>query len=384
MKHDPNGPSRLAQREMCPGSLRLETASMRDPSGLELPGTSEDESDHSRRGRFLHDVIANCIAELTPPTEAMLVVEDEFRGEDYTDALDAVLLCWGWAMGRIGNHPIDGGDPLILIEYRVDLADYGIGAGGTVDLAIVWPGRCFDLTDWKFGVTPTADPLVNRQMHAYALGIAQGYGCSSGEVSIVQPDGMGVEPIRTAHYTPEMIARLAGEIRYIVDETKREDAPLVPGEHCRWCKVINGCPARQSQAEAIIARRALPITNTIAAMQPADRLPYVERMRLARAWLDGALRDIDNAIIDSRLLVPGFVVAEGRKSREWVSEDAALAVMREAGVQEDLLRESKVISPAKAEKLLGKARSGKLRGAIVSTPGKPRVVREGTTGAVDE
>lgn len=377
MKHDPNGPSKLNQREECPGSFRLETtAEIEVRPEWAGPGTPDDESEASARGTRLHDLIADCIrCDRAPKLE-------DIPGADPESDLIPLEFCWEQAQKVLADV---GEDLLVLVEYKVDLAHLGIPGGGTIDLAVVNPGKDFVLIDWKFGYSAVRDPAVNRQMQAYALGLANDYGCVEGNAIIVQPNGIGVAPVRSAYYSPEMLARLLPSLQRIVSDTQREDAPLIPGDHCLYCKVKTGCPARKAQADAVLARRAQPILHTIAAMEPKHRLDYIERMKLAKGWLESSLDEIDGAILDGRVQVPGLVVGEGRKSRDWVNEYMAAEAMTAAGIPEDRQFKRKVISPAEAEKIAGKSKSTglKLRPAIVVVPGKPRIVREGTTGAIE-
>jgi hypothetical protein len=379
VKHDPNGPSKLNQREGCPGSYRLET----NGENRDLPDilSPEMESEASKRGRFLHEIIASCLVDGTRPTVDMLTTAS---GESFESDVQALEDCYDYAMEKLAGNPIDGTEPLVLIEHRVDLTAFGIATGGTLDLALVWPGRTFFLVDWKFGFSPTRDPLYNRQMHAYASALVDNFGCVDGTAAIVQPFGLGIDPIRTAYYEPEQLSRFGSEIRSIVAATQVPDAPLRPGDHCQWCKVKFDCPARKAQAEAIIAQRAQRITHTIGALDPDKRAHYVEQMKLAKAWLEGALSEVDLAIIGGSLAVPGFVVAEGRKSRKWLDEGSAQLAMTDAGIPDERMYKREMLSPAEAEKVVGKTRAVKLKPAITIVPGKPRVVREGTTGAIDE
>lgn len=378
-KHDPNGPSKLNQREECPGSYRLETTTPTDvPEWARLSMSADDESESSARGTRLHEHIADCIRNNVAPTL------EGTPGDNPESDHAALMACWDVAQQLI--VPIgDKGSPLVLVEYRVALDHLGIPGGGTIDLAIVNPGSGFTLVDWKFGFSPVRDPAVNRQMQAYALGLANDYGCTHGKAMIVQPSGLGVAPVRTAEYSPELLARILPSIKRIVDDTQRVDAPLIPGDHCLYCKAKTGCPARKAQAEAVLARRAQPILHTIAAMEPKNRLDYIEKMKLAKGWLESSLVEIDEAILAGHLQVPGLVIGEGRKSRSWVNDYMATEAMTAAGVPEERQYKRTVISPAEAEKIAGKSKatSLKLKPAICVSPGKPRIVREGTTGALE-
>ena len=71
--------------------------------------------------------------------------------------------------------------------------------------------------------------------------------------------------------------------------------------------------------------------------------------------------------------ISGWKVVEGKGSRKWAGDtDAALAQLKQRGVEEALLYERKPVSVAELEKALGKAAFRKTaEGLVEKLPGKP-------------
>lgn len=356
--HDINGPSSLALREACPGSARMTAGIPKPPPNVDM-----------ERGTRLHGY-----------------VEAHLRGDPplITDDAEAqaVLVCTGFAVATSDIAPPGA---LRLVEHKLDLSDLGITKGGTADYAVVVPGQWFHVVDWKFGAHPVRTPRWNRQLQAYAVGIAMEFGCIEGSASVVQP--ALDQPVSTGHFRPEDIATCTAELKAIVTAAKDPDAPLIPGEHCVRCPAYARCPSRQAHGEAIIARRPLPPQHAIRALPPEERLHYYQRLRLANAWVKSAVDDIDASILAGELDVPGLAVGEGRKSRVWSSESAAEKKLVE--LLGDGAYDKSLLSPAQAEKRVAAAKGkwmahNELKDLIATKPGKPRIMRDGSQGLIEE
>ncbi len=367
--HDANGPSQLSKREGCPGSGRMEAAVAAEP-GAE-PTTRAAAAD---RGTRLHDAIADCIRCDRRPESVDYPSFDE-------EEIAALQFCYGYYEQLVANCDPEM-DP-ILVEVRVDLTSLGIAKGGTVDLAVIKPGDTFWMADWKFGGLPTRAPRWNRQMQAYAVGLIEQYGCiNGGTIAVVQPALK--EPVRCDFLTAAELTEHALAIRSIVSRAKKPDAPLIPGDHCTLCNARETCPSRKAIAEATIATKGISSLAAFNALEPSKRLDLYERMKLAKAWVEGALGDVDAAIITGKLEVPGLGIGEGRKSRSWYNDSVAIDALRAAGLAETSIFTSSVISPAVAEKIVARPRLDGVRKVIVSVSGKPRVVRVGSGGLIGE
>lgn len=352
MTHDINGPSSLFRRELCPGSARLEA---------QVP---DEKNEHSERGDRLHALVATALRARKDP------VLDGLDDDDRA----AVNVCMVYGRGLIAEAEAAGG--VVLIEHKLDLETVGINKGGTLDIGSVI-GRRFRLADWKFGQVEVAAPRINRQMHAYGIGLAREFGCTEGEAAIVQPAAW--EAVRSDTFASEDLARWEARVSAIVTRTRDPQAPLIPGEHCRYCRARKGCPARQVQAEAALADRPSSVVERLEMLEPAQRRDFYDRLKLAKAWIEGSLETIEAEAVEGRLSIPGYRVGKGRGSRVWAQEgpaEMALTVHLGAGSHV-----RKLLSPAQAEKALIEKIGAKMAKAVLAElvamkDGAPRLVAD--------
>lgn len=74
---------------------------------------------------------------------------------------------------------------------------------------------------------------------------------------------------------------------------------------------------------------------------------------------------------------PGMKLVAGRSTRSYSDEEALLDSLHDAGVEDALIYERNLLSPAKLEKLLGKKEYGRIAAPYVTVaPGKPTLVPE--------
>lgn len=180
------------------------------------------------------------------------------------------------------------------------------------------------------------------------------------------------------------LADAAARIRYVVDgNTPTVPLPFVEGEHCRFCPVgmAGKCPARDkrmlSALEDLDAPRpsavpSVPVAPIPPELIPADKLaaalPLFPRIR---AWLDAAEARALALAMGGGL--PGYKAVAGKPGNRAWSRDAlqVSAALQAAGLA-DPWEPRKVVSPATAEKALGKKAAAAVLAPLVSrAPGKP-------------
>ena len=355
-------PSKLHQDEHCPGGAAAE---------CEIIAAGEPEQPDAWRdsGTSLHAIVCHGLRE---PLRRTSLIAD--LGAEEVGVVEA---CWRHAEDLWKS--LDDGDwprAVVLLEERVDLTHLGMEQH-LVDFALVVPpteddpGRLL-LRDWKTGGGYVPPARRNLQLRAYASGIARRFGIT-GQVSIgiVQPLVRSVPDCWTL--TGAELEADEDRIRRIEAATRQPGAERRPGPWCEHCRAKDRCEAR-ARVAAEVAVIADPVASLRALEGPARRDAY-DRLGLALEVLGRAQKAIDAAIVEGSIDVPGYCVGEGRKTREWVDESAALAALtalaRERGVDAEQLLE--LVSPAQAEKLLGTKKV--IEPLVVAKPGRPTVVR---------
>ena len=284
----------------------------------------------------------------------------------------------------------------VLSETRVDPA-WLIGRkdmGGTVDIQI-HAAPVLELIDYKDGMNDAWDSAV-KQMEQYAVGVLAGfklpingtYPFATIRLTVIQPKltMRGGVAIRSKDYSLQQILDMIPVLVLEGAATDAPDAPLVPGEsQCKYCRAKGSCSAlasnvmkeigvmfqstnnplvpmgqlTQKVATAINAELNSPVFDV--AQQSANKDPntmsdqqireIMEAAPLMRQLLDGveaeALRRFQVGQV-----IPGFKAVYGRGSRAWaLSEDEMADRLIKMGVPKGSVWETKLVSPAKAEKL---------------------------------
>jgi hypothetical protein len=151
------------------------------------------------------------------------------------------------------------------------------------------------------------------------------------------------------------------------------DAERAPGEkQCQWCKAKATCPALERYTKRILM-------SDFDCLESPEKLDddqlreALEAKKLIVGWLE-AVEKLVVERLESGEQFPGFKLVAGRSLRKWVDEESASKVLVQL-VGDDAF-ERKLLSPSKAEKLLGKTRKGGIEDIIIKPEGKPTLAPE--------
>jgi hypothetical protein len=137
--------------------------------------------------------------------------------------------------------------------------------------------------------------------------------------------------------TPERIAKFEFDLIAAVNGPRTK---LESGEHCRWCAAKPTCPMVTGAVD-----RAL---KTALVSQDSEKISeYLEQAELLESWID-SVRVLAYHMLENNIKVPGFKLVAKRGTRQWVNDEAPVKLLG------DKAYESKLISVAQAEKIIGK------------------------------
>ena len=373
MAHDINGPSQLKKRELCPGSAKAESE-IKDAELMddELPENPAEIADFRARGNLGHAWMAAAIrGKTTPP-----LTED--LAEPCAIAFDMAQNI----VNVVGNlRPLPEGKPIVLVEHRVSLGFLGIPEDGTIDYALVWPGVLGIMLDWKFGVVWTDNPRWNRQVQGYVCGLANDFALPEVWGGIGQPDLAPDLRCRISGFDQRHIHAAETDIKRIIAWTKVADPPLRPGKHCMFCAAKDACQARQEYGAQLSVIKSP--AGVFFAGDPASRRVLWEKLNIAIKTLETAKEKIVGLMVSDRsVTMDGYEVGSGRGKRVWKNDDVAMAALMalvsEKGGDPEMVAPRKLVSPAEAEKLVGKAKKvqERLEPLIEKVPGDLTIVPE--------
>jgi hypothetical protein len=253
------------------------------------------------------------------------------------------------------------GEKFVEVRLPISQITGEADAYGTSDLAVIG-NRELTIVDYKFGKGVRVDAQGNGQMRLYAASAADHFDhlgpFDTARIVIVQPR---LDHISEEVLTYDELMTWASQVR-----PATEIKPTEKG--CRWCARKATCEAlRQVVADKF---DAIPEPKTA----EADTLGEAMRMaELVDLWIKAVRSETEKRLAAGQP-VTGFKLVEGRLgNRAWSSPDTAAADLAAAGI-DPWVRE--VISPAAAEKLLGKKNFAPFAAQITRAAGRPAVAPE--------
>lgn len=361
-------PSKRSRWALCPGSIREEAKYPDTGSG---PAAAD--------GTHSHTLLEHCIKNgLSDPMDQVGETFTDHEGTFKVDADRAARV--KSAIEYIRERSMNGLFSVIS-EQKVD-PEFLLGRkdlSGTVDCQIIGPDF-LELIDYKDGMgVVTAEG--NMQLEQYAYGVLAGYKLpvngafpfSRVIMTIVQPKLAlkGMKPITSHEVTVKSLMDNIGTIVLQAAATDKPDAPLVPGEsQCKFCRAKGSCAALAGNVMKEVGIMFQPVvTETLdVAQQSADKDPaqmddaqirqIMEAAPLMRQLLEAVEKEAMRRM-ESGISIPGLKLVHGRGSRAWALPEEEMAEkLIKMGIPKSAVYETKLVTPAKAEKLTWEKRDG--------------------------
>lgn len=355
-------PSKRHRWGLCPGSIREEAKYPDDRSG---PAAID--------GTHTHTMLEFCLSGPWEPEELVDQIMQDDDGSFVVDIERAqrVRIAVDYVKQRVAEQP----GCKVIAEQRVNpnrlIARDDMS--GTVDIQIHGTD-VLEIVDYKDGMG-AVQAEGNAQLELYAVGaladVGEPYPWKRVRMTIIQPKmALRGQPAITSHEVD------ISEILAIVDRLVIEgaavdapDAPLVPGEsQCKFCKAKGSCAALASNVMKEIGIMFQPVMPLDVAQQSADKDPstmddgqilsIMEAAPLMRQLLEGVEKEALRRL-QSGQAITGLKLVNGRGSRAWALQDDEIAEkLVKMGIPKGSVYETKLVSPAKAEKLTWEKRDG--------------------------
>lgn len=357
--HSPIGASSASRFLACPGSVRL------------IENAPEEVSkSYAEEGTAAHEIAARCLKRwedaweytgwwVDPKTGALFdnnlmaqgVHEEAGRYEVTDEMVAAVQEYLDLVRADVDEYMrTTGGEAQLLVEKTFTMPDFHRDIRGTADAVLV-------LTDWsmikvydfKYGVGIPVYAENNDQLQYYAAGVVNQLGMNSVEdveLVIVAPRNVNMNhPVSRWSLSIDALgewfeSRLMPGIR----RTEEPDAPLVAGEHCRFCPARTFCPALGNAVE-----EALTVKDPTA-LTDLELSEAYEKIAQLRIWINAIESEVYNRLSHGHEVPAAKLVA--KKANRIFGPGAEEAAREKYG---DEAYESKLKSPAKLEKLPGGA-----------------------------
>lgn len=359
--HHPLGPSASARWLNCPGSVAPNAAAPDEPSKF------------AAEGSVAHALSEWCREQGKP---AAHWIGTEVTHDGFTFTVDAAMA--DHVQSFVDYCASNPGDMLVEEKFSLDpwVPD---GFGRADDIRIDERSRTIYVTDLKYGQGVRVEAEGNTQAMLYALGVVNTLGFMydvDGSWTVVntihQPR---LDNVSVSTMAVKDILQWADDVVYHAARLAlKKNAPMKAGAWCRWCVLRNTCGerARHMMRENLEDFEVIPeeeIGRTLTAEQVGKIL---DAARDIKAWLTDIETEAYAMLARGERPVGAmgpYKLVSGRGGREWVDEGKTLDVLSEL-LEPDQMYTRKLITPAQAEKILGK-RNDTLSRIIVKKEGKP-------------
>lgn len=317
----------------CPGSVRLCQQMPERPS-----------SRYADEGTLCHTIMEGVLTQDRQP-------------EDYLgDAIGSAVVTQELIDTKIrpAQAALNEIDPNFDMTYEcevvVGFGDALPGVFGSADLI----GRMSDtaiVLDWKFGDGVDVAVEENPQAMFYAAAAMRTPkvkwafdGVKHIDCVIVQPTAK--TPVKWWRTTPDRIRAFERQLFAAVKEAQGPEPRFATGDHCRWCAAKPVCPLLTGAVNRAM-KASLKNVDAAQLAQMLEQAPLIEEYL-------ADVRALALLMLEEGERVPGFKLVQKRATRQWVNPTEAQEALARLGLDDTELTETKLVSPAQAEKALKK------------------------------
>ena len=341
--HASFGASNSKRRMACPGSLKAEE---RFP---------DESSPFAELGTAAHELGEHCLENNIE--DVALCIGGSFNDHIVDDNMATAVQTY---VNFVRATEAEEAPALLRLEQRFSLEDLDppMPMFGTSDCTIYGKetGNLW-IIDYKHGQGVAVDVEDNAQLKYYALGAVLKIGnkapINQVHTAIVQPRASHRDgSIRTYSYTKDEILDFGTDLIDAAHAALAPDAPLIAGDHCKFCKAAGVCSALRSNALAV-AQDEFGVIKSVDDLTPEEIGAYMDKLPLVEEWIK-SLRRHAHTMLEAGTSVPGFKLVEKRPTRRWKNQEELLDWAASENLEDEEIFEKKIKSPAQIEKVVGK------------------------------
>jgi hypothetical protein len=342
------------------------------PASVEAERSIADKSSpHAFEGTVAHELAEVALKSNTDADEWVGKVMPETHAEITQEMADHVQEYINYVRYHIPPNAY------AAYEVRVDFSDWVPEGFGTCD-ALIIAGDTMHVIDLKYGQGVQVSPVDNSQGMLYALGAyAQCAGIVDIQkiiITIVQPR-CNPDIFESWEISIEQLLAWGEYAKSRALMCGLPDAEFNPGEkQCQWCKAKATCTALAAFTSDVIMNQF----DEVEELTPVNRLTdeqlgkALSAKKLIISWLD-AVEDVVVERLGSGVAFDGYKLVAGKSNRQWSNEGAVENDIYEL-LGEDAYTK-KLVSPAQAEKIVGKKRASEIAKFVVKPQGRPTLAK---------
>jgi hypothetical protein len=267
-------------------------------------------------------------------------------------------------------------DAIVLLERRVDFSPWVPDGFGTCDCIII-QDDVLTIIDYKYGQGVPVQAYDNPQLKLYALGALNDYGFAVNvkevEMHIFQPriNNISTFKMRVA----DLLAWADDIVKPTAEKAAQGKGKYQEGTHCTFCPHAGRCRKLSSVCKEMVETHDLRVAVPV--LTPFEMAEVLQMEPLINLWL----RRIKAQALDTMLNggeIPGWKVVEGKLgNRKWKDELETFKALEAAGYERQDITETKLLSPAQMDKVLGKKKAAELLTDLIDrAPGSPTLAPE--------
>ena len=290
----------------------------------------QENSSYAEEGTAAHTLAEIMLRGEWPPDEVNIAEEGKPpKFIETTEEMIEAVEVYVWYVNNLRHAYSNDGNCRIAFETRVQIPNMPQGAElfGTADCFIYRPYVSLEIVDYKHGKGYKVDPIGNKQLLYYALGVLLSLHPDERKeipkvlMTIVQPRGGG-NVIRTWEVDTEVVLAFEQDLRVAINKAYTTPE-LKPGTWCRFCPAAGSCPALYQNAVEI-AQADFAVIETV--MTP-ELLPLETRVKIAenyeqlKAFLD-AVWESGKKDLEQGKPFGNFKLGASKRHRKWTDIEA--------------------------------------------------------------
>lgn len=331
-KHCRYSPSASSRWLACPASLNHDKPD--EPSASALEGTAA------------HHLAERC---WLLGVEASTFLGSEIDGfvvdQEMVDGVQIYLDCVQSTLQELGPTATVWTEQFMESSMSPDF-------GGTIDCLIQTPDQAV-LIDFKYGFQPV-EVVGNTQLLCYAT-MVPGVHNKRVRLCIVQPRAHHDEgPVRSWEVPELRVAAFALQVRGAIEDGPSEK--FSAGDHCQWCPRRSDCPELYTLATECAAKAFDRVDA-----DPVEHIAEIlDKSKAIKIYLK-AVEDTARLVLESGGEVPGYKLVNAFGNRRYAVDEAIVEKKcKSKGFGKKQIFETKILSPAQLEKVVGKELVGSL------------------------
>lgn len=243
-------------------------------------------------------------------------------------------------------------DAALKIEQKFDLSELHPGMFGTNDACLVESFGKLIVYDYKHGAGKVVEVENNPQLLYYALGASRGEFCEEVELVVVQPRARHKDgPVRRwALSLKELNNWAENELLAAARRTVAPDAPVISGEWCTFCPVLDTCPAFLNRAMEITKSdfQTIPLPDP-GLLTEADLIKVLNSGDLLKTWLSRVYAFAESKLREGGS-IPGWKLVQKKTNRRWKDEQSVVDFFSKGrNAKKVKIYDQKLRSPAQLE-----------------------------------